>query len=91
MQYAVVRPRIPGSPLSIWDAWTHDREILTVAVFRYKVSIADREDFQESGYVVAPDEGEANRKLRNLGFDAIRLRKLTGFAAFIKQFTADVK
>lgn len=62
-----------------------------MAVFSYRVTIKEREDFTEEGTVVASDESDARKKLRRYDFRDVRLRKLSGFSAFVKKFSADVK
>lgn len=62
-----------------------------VAVFRYTGVNKKREDYEESGTVVARDKVEAIQKLRSLELDDIRLKKLGGIRSFIKALTADVK
>ena len=61
-----------------------------MSVFKYSVTLG-REDFAEEGTVVAKDEYEAKQKLRSLDFKQVKLKKLTGLSAFVKQFSADVK
>lgn len=60
-------------------------------VFQYKATIPDREDYSETGTVVARDEQEATEKLKRLNLRATRLKRLTGFMSFLKRFTADIK
>ena len=62
-----------------------------MAVFSYSVTIKEREDHIEEGTVVASDESDARQKLRRYDFRDVRLRKLSGLSAFVKQFSADVK
>lgn len=62
-----------------------------MAVFEYKASMKDREDFFESGTIVARDELEARKKLQALKFDHIRLKRIGGVAGLLKRFTADIK
>ena len=61
-----------------------------MSIYKYRVTLG-REDIREEGTVVAKDEYEAKEKLRALDFRDVKLKKLTGFSAFVKQFMADVK
>lgn len=62
-----------------------------VAVFEYKACVRNREDSVEMGTVVARDETEAKRKLKELNFVEIRLKKVGGISGIFKALTADVK
>ena len=62
-----------------------------VALYKYTVTYKNREDFMESGTVVAKDEDEAKTKLKRLDFDRVKLKKQVGISALFKQFTADIK
>lgn len=59
-------------------------------VFRYRVTLDREEEFTEEGIVLACDESEAKEKLRILRYRSIQLKRLSGVAAFLKQFSADV-
>ncbi len=61
-----------------------------MSVYKYRVTLG-REDFMEEGTVIAKDEFEAKEKLRSLDFKEVRVKKLKGLNAFVKQFLADVK
>lgn len=45
----------------------------------------------EEGTIIAKDESDAKEKLKSLQYKEIQLRKLKGFNALIRQFSADVK
>ncbi|MBI4556884.1 MAG: hypothetical protein HY706_04810 [Candidatus Hydrogenedentes bacterium] len=45
----------------------------------------------ETGTVVAHNEEEAKKKLRQMHFEEIRLKKLGGLSGLLKSFTADIK
>lgn len=60
-------------------------------VYRYVASTRGREDYTESGTVVANNETEARRKLEQWDFDHISLKRLEGFEAFWAKFRPDVK
>ena len=62
-----------------------------MAVFRYSATIKNREDYRESGTVVARTEDEAREKLKQYDFANARLRRLGGIGALFKAFTADIK
>jgi len=61
-----------------------------LSVYTYKVSLG-REDFVEEGTVLAKDEHEAKEKLRQLDFNHVHVRKVSGFSAFLKKFSADIR
>lgn len=62
-----------------------------MALFKYVAVDHKREDFTESGTIIARDEKEAEKKLKALAFSKVKLKKVTGFSAFIKKFAADVR
>ena len=62
-----------------------------MAVFRYKATRWKRAEFAESGTIVAKDKREAKTKLNQQGFNKVGLKRIRGFAAFWKRFTADIK
>ena len=62
-----------------------------MAVFRYKAMRGEREEFAESGTIVAKDRGQAKVKLNKHGFDKVRLKRIRGMAALWARFTADIK
>ncbi|MBN2307764.1 MAG: hypothetical protein JXR94_02265 [Candidatus Hydrogenedentes bacterium] len=62
-----------------------------MAVFRYTVTMANREDHVETGTVVARNEKEAKKKLEGLDLGNARLKRLGGVTGLIKTFTADIK
>jgi type II secretory pathway component PulF len=63
----------------------------SVTVYQFRAVDRKREDSTESGTVVADNEEEARRKLQPLGYTEIRLKKLSGFTAWLKRFTADIR
>ena len=62
-----------------------------MAVFRYAGVVRNREDYEESGTVVAETESAAKQKLAPLNLRNVRLKRLTGVSAFLKKLTADIK
>lgn len=63
-----------------------------MAVFAYSARDKTREDTQERGYVVAATESEARAKLDRLQLHGkVHLKRLHGWKAFIKRFSADVR
>jgi len=62
-----------------------------VAVYKYTASNSRREDFTESGTIVAASEEEAKRKLRSMQFDQIKLRRIQGLQGLFSRLTANVK
>lgn len=67
------------------------QEVSSVTLYKYTVTFKNREDFTESGTVVAKDEDEAKGKLKRLEFDKVKLKKQVGISALFRQFTADIK
>ena len=63
-----------------------------MAVFRYSVTVKEREDHHESGTVLARDEDDAKEKLQRL-YDVreVRLRRVGGISGLLKSLTADVR
>ncbi|MBI5093991.1 MAG: hypothetical protein HZB26_16310 [Candidatus Hydrogenedentes bacterium] len=62
-----------------------------MAVFEYRASIRKREEYVESGTVVARDEAEAKKKLEQLEFIDIRVKRIGGISGIFKSMTADVR
>lgn len=62
-----------------------------MAVFRYRGTIKEREDFTEMGTVVAKTEVEAIQKLKERHFSNIKLKKLGVLSSFVLQFSADIR
>lgn len=60
-------------------------------VYHYTASIGSREDFSESGTILANSAEEATRKLKLLRFDKIRLKRVEGLAALLGRWTATIK
>lgn len=60
-------------------------------LFKYTGTQSEREDYTESGTVLALSEEEARRKLKALQFDRVRVKRLGGLKAFVGRFTATVK
>ena len=67
------------------------QEVTLVTLYKYTVTYKNREDFMETGTVVAKDEDDAKRKLKRLEFDKVKLKKQVGISALFRQFTADIK
>jgi len=62
-----------------------------VAVYRYKGTIAYKDDCVERGTVVADTKEEAAEKLRKYRVENLKLQKIRGQSAFFSGFTASVK
>jgi hypothetical protein len=63
-----------------------------VAVFRYTVTLYDREEHVEAGTVLARNEDEAKEKVGRLfQIDQLKLRRLNGISSLLKSITADIK
>ena len=62
-----------------------------MAVFRYKATKELPEDYTELGTVVAGDKDEAKAKLKQDGFNEVRLNQVRGLAALWHRFTADIR
>jgi len=62
-----------------------------VSVYKYQVMLIRGEEFMEEGTVIARSEEEAKLKLRSLNYRQVRLKKLKGFTAFVRQFSADIR
>ena len=62
-----------------------------MAIFQYMGTLKDREDFMESGTVVADSSDEARRKVESLSYRDVRIKKLKGFQALLKQFSPDIR
>ena len=62
-----------------------------MAVFRYKAMKAERGEFVESGFIVAPDKKKAKHKLHKHGFGAVKLDRIRGIRSLWRRFTADIK
>ena len=60
-------------------------------LFKYRGVQSAREDYTESGTVVAQSEEDAKRKLKALRFDQIHVRRLGGFKALVGRFTANIR
>jgi type II secretory pathway component PulF len=67
------------------------QEVVVVAVFEFTAVAHEREAHSEQGTIVARDKLEAYDKLRSRQFTDIRLKKVQGMQAWIRQFTADVR
>ncbi len=62
-----------------------------MSVYKYQVMLVRGEEFMEEGTVVARNEAEAKQKLRTLNYRQVKLKKLNGFTAFVRQFSADIR
>jgi hypothetical protein len=62
-----------------------------VSVYKYYALLKRGEDVEEIGTVVAQDESDAKQKLRVLNYRTVKLKKLNGINAFVRQFTADFR
>lgn len=62
-----------------------------MAVYQYTGVVKNREDFAETGTVLARSEDEARNKLEPFNFREVKLIRLDGIKSFVKQFTADVR
>ena len=62
-----------------------------MAVYEYTGVVKNREDFLESGTVLADSEDEARSKLKRFNLRHLKLKRLGGLTSFVKQFTADVR
>lgn len=62
-----------------------------MAVYRYQASAKNREDHIETGTVVARNEAEAKKKLQDLDFDRVKVKKIGGFSGIFRKFGADVR
>ncbi len=60
-------------------------------VYRYRVMPTRGEEFMEEGTVAAQNESDAKQKLRPLDYSRVKLKKLKGFEAFVRQFSADIR
>ena len=63
----------------------------TVAVYKYHVMLLRGEEFEEEGTVVAHNEEDARQKLKVLNYRKVKLKKLGGLSALVRQFTADIR
>jgi len=62
-----------------------------VSVYKYYALLKRGEEVEEVGTVVAQDESDAKQKLRVLNYRSLKLKKLNGIGAFVRQFTADFR
>jgi len=62
-----------------------------MAVFQYVGIVRNREDHEESGTVIAQTETEAKDKLAHCNLKSVRLKRLSGFNAFVRKLTADIR
>ena len=60
-------------------------------LFRYTVSMTGREEYTESGTILAHSEEEAKKKLKALKFDQIRVRRVEGLKGVLGRLTATIK
>jgi len=62
-----------------------------VPLFRYVVSMTAREEYAESGTILASSEEEAKKKLKALKFDQIRVKRVEGLKGVLGRFRATIK
>lgn len=63
-----------------------------MAVYKYTVTLRDREEQVEAGTVLARNEDEAKQKVGKLyEVDKLRLRRLNGFSSLLGSLRADIK
>jgi len=63
-----------------------------VPLYKYVATATSGEDDQsERGTVVARTEEEAKKKLKQLRFDQIHIRRVAGLMGFVGQLTANIK
>lgn len=60
-------------------------------LYKYLATATSGEDHSESGTVVARTEEEAKKKLKQLRFDQIHIKKVAGLMGFVGQFTANIR
>lgn len=60
-------------------------------LYKYVATETSREEHSESGTVVARTEEEARKKLKQLRFDEIHIKKVAGLMGLVGQFTANIK
>jgi hypothetical protein len=60
-------------------------------VYRYEALDTTREDYAQSGTIIALSEEEARGKLRQLRFDRIAIKRVAGIASLYGRLTANVK
>lgn len=62
-----------------------------MSVYKYYALLKRGEEVEEVGTVVAQNEADAKQKLRVLNYQSLKLKKLNGINAFVRQFTADIR
>jgi len=62
-----------------------------VAVFEYTASPSNQEGHMETGLIVARDKIDAFDKLKKHDLRLVHLRKVEGWTAFLKGFSAKIK
>ncbi len=62
-----------------------------VPLFKYTGIQSAREDYTESGTVLAQSEEEAKKKLKALQFDRVHVKRLGGIKAIVGRFIATVR
>lgn len=60
-------------------------------LYKYVATTTSREEHSESGTIVARTEEEAAKKLKQLRFDRVQLKKVAGLMGFVGQFTANIR
>lgn len=60
-------------------------------LYKYVATASSREEHTESGTIVAKTKEEATKKLNQLKFDRVQLRKVAGLMGLVGQFTANIR
>ena len=60
-------------------------------MFRYSAAMSKHEDFVEEGTILAPSEAEAKKKLLDLRFDRVRVKRVHGLKGVFGRLTANIK
>lgn len=60
-------------------------------VYEFVAVNTKREDSEEKGTVVADNEEEARKKLRQLGCDKIKVKRISGISGFFKAIRPDIR
>jgi len=62
-----------------------------VPLYKYLAMASSGEEHTESGTIVADSEEEATKKLQELKFDRVQLKKVAGLKGLVGQFTANIR
>ena len=60
-------------------------------LFRYTAAMSNREENSESGTILAHSEEDAKKRLRELRFDEIRVKRVKGIKGVIGRLTATIR